>query len=600
MAQSVGDVMRDLDAKAFLSGDFLVVYGDVVSNYPLESAIAKHKERRKKNKNSAMTMLLRDIGTGHRHSAHDVSPVFLIDPRQDRCLYYQQLSPTSSHQRLNFDPQILQDYAEIEIRRDLVDCGIDICTPEILSAWGENFDYQAPRRDFLHRVLTDDIFPHHIHTHVIEDHYAARVKDIASYGTVSSNILGRWAYPLCPDSNLVRGQTYQRQYDNCYRECDVSMANSSNLQNQSMIGSGSSVGQDALITRSVIGRHCHIGKNVTIRNSYIWDGSTIGDNTTIESSIIAQNVRIGKECQVRHDSLVAQGVCLADCVRLASMSRIIGELPSEPNMANQGDSDLVGPGGIGHAYADSDDEGRADSSKLTYNNTLRRSDSQESISTLQSDMSSTDLSARQQKTRSTSFGSFVSDENNSVGGPNPEFHQLASTDIFDSLQRGVDQDNISLELQALRLSNNATDQQIQRAVIVALVKRLSTFIDAGNDAKFAVIKTLTKDVQHGLIRPRFRFDTETNKLSDQVDFLNTMQTELGSRVKGQELMLHSCNALYVDDTIESDGFERWWAVDLQSKDVAINTVKQAVKPLMDAMEEDDETDSSDDDDEEDD
>ncbi|KAG9831650.1 nucleotide-diphospho-sugar transferase, partial [Aureobasidium melanogenum] len=62
-SNSIGDAMRDLDARAVLAGDFLIVYGDVVSNLPIEAAIAAHRQRRTKDKNAIMTMVLREAGT---------------------------------------------------------------------------------------------------------------------------------------------------------------------------------------------------------------------------------------------------------------------------------------------------------------------------------------------------------------------------------------------------------------------------------------------------------------------------------------------------------------------------------------------------------
>ena len=46
--------MRDLDSRGLLVGDFLLVYGDVVSNLPLESALAAHRARRAKDKNAGI------------------------------------------------------------------------------------------------------------------------------------------------------------------------------------------------------------------------------------------------------------------------------------------------------------------------------------------------------------------------------------------------------------------------------------------------------------------------------------------------------------------------------------------------------------------
>ena len=63
---SVGDVMRDLDLKQLISTDFLLVSGDIVSNLPLERVLQEHRDRRTKDKNSIMTMLLREASPGHR------------------------------------------------------------------------------------------------------------------------------------------------------------------------------------------------------------------------------------------------------------------------------------------------------------------------------------------------------------------------------------------------------------------------------------------------------------------------------------------------------------------------------------------------------
>lgn len=39
----------------------------------------------------------------------------------------------------------------------LQDCYIDICSPEVLSLFTDNFDYQHLRRDFVKGLLVDDV-----------------------------------------------------------------------------------------------------------------------------------------------------------------------------------------------------------------------------------------------------------------------------------------------------------------------------------------------------------------------------------------------------------------------------------------------------------
>lgn len=65
-AQSVGDAMRELDAKQILTSDFVLLTGDVVSNIKLDEVIKKHKQRRKVSKDAIMTCVVKEVGKAHR------------------------------------------------------------------------------------------------------------------------------------------------------------------------------------------------------------------------------------------------------------------------------------------------------------------------------------------------------------------------------------------------------------------------------------------------------------------------------------------------------------------------------------------------------
>lgn len=38
------------------------------------------------------------------------------------------------------------------------DCNIDICSPEVLLLFTDNFDYQQIRRDFVKGLLSDEVY----------------------------------------------------------------------------------------------------------------------------------------------------------------------------------------------------------------------------------------------------------------------------------------------------------------------------------------------------------------------------------------------------------------------------------------------------------
>ncbi|EAQ92162.1 hypothetical protein CHGG_00397 [Chaetomium globosum CBS 148.51] len=130
-ANSIGDFLRDLDKRSIIGGDFILVHGDVVSNIQLDTALAKHRARREANRDACMTVVLRSVGEQpHRAAkARGITPVFIVDPTTGRCLQYEETHPLQSEHYLNLDPAVFS-HGQFEIRTDLVDCGIDICTPD--------------------------------------------------------------------------------------------------------------------------------------------------------------------------------------------------------------------------------------------------------------------------------------------------------------------------------------------------------------------------------------------------------------------------------------------------------------------------------------
>jgi translation initiation factor eIF-2B subunit epsilon len=349
-AASVGDVMRDLDQKGLVAGDFLVVSGDVVSNIPISEAMARHKARRQKDKNAIMTMLLREIGPHQRSSERPVTPTFVIDPTKNRCLHYEESRPGQAAD-LEFDPDLLSQ-AELEIRQDLIDCRIDICTPEMLSLWSDNFDNQSPRKDFLHGVLKDyELNGKTIHTHIVDDHFASRVSDLRAYDTLSREIASRWTFPACPDADAK----YKFSRQAFYQEDGVILARSCRVKSGSIIGRETSIGSRSVIQGSVIGRYCQIGRNVQIRDAYIWDHAVIEDDVKILRAIIADEAVIGKGCSVRDGSLISFGVRLDQGRQIEKGCRITKARINDDEQTPS-DKELVGTSGEGYSYTDEDEE----------------------------------------------------------------------------------------------------------------------------------------------------------------------------------------------------------------------------------------------------
>lgn len=350
--------MRDLDGKHLITGDFILVSGDVVSNLPIEAALAKHRSRREADKNAIMTMLLRKAGKNHRTKSSSFTPVFVVDPTKDRCLHYEEIDHHNPDQpnHLTIDTEIITSHAELDIRQDLIDCSIEICTPDVLSLWSDSFDYQSPRKHFLHGVLKDyELNGKTIHTYIVDDHYAARVRNLKAYDAISKDVISRWAYPLCPDTNLLPGHTYEFRKGNSYQEQDVMLARSCVVGRRTVIGQGTSIGDKTTVNRTILGRNCKIGNNVTLEGAYLWDGVMIGDGADVRRAIVANDAVVGSNCTIEQGALISFGVKIADGKTVSSGQRITKSQRGGQEV-RPSDPAVVGQGGEGYEFVHSEDE----------------------------------------------------------------------------------------------------------------------------------------------------------------------------------------------------------------------------------------------------
>lgn len=589
--------MRDLDNRDLVTGDFLLVSGDVISNLPIEPALARHRARREKDKNAIMTMVLREAGIEHRTKSRGRRPVFVIDPAKERCLHYEEMSRKQDGGRyVNIDPELLSAHDEIEIRQDLIDCYIDVCTPDVLGLWSDNFDYQSLRKSFLFGVLKDyELNGKTIHTYIVAEHYAARVRSLRAYDAVSKDVINRWTYPLCPDSNLVNGQSYRFGRGKVYEEEGVVLARSSVVSKRSVVGRETSIGDGSVVGDSVLGRRCQIGKNVLIEGAYIWDGAVIGDGSIVRQAIVANEAVVGRKCRVEPGALISYGVRIADGMKIAGASRITR---ANRKGISTSDTALVGKSGDGYHYASDSDDDTSDtsgtpSSRLVYSS-LTRSFSASSISTLNSSDSES-LLQRDVPSRRSSFRSDPSDD----VGQNRDFHLEATSSILDGLTKGDAADVIQLELLSDRMRTNASDHMVRHAIVTAFMKRIYNLIEgdqiasSGTGAGEAVKLVFGKYKE--LVERMSISDKEKEDKADQVDFLVLVQKDAVGKSKGENVMLFVAKELYDLEIVEEEGVLQWWA-DERSAEGEMGRVRGLTAQFVDWLKQaDDEGDDSEED-----
>ncbi|KAH6844842.1 nucleotide-diphospho-sugar transferase [Chaetomium sp. MPI-CAGE-AT-0009] len=623
-ANSIGDFLRDLDKRSIIGGDFILVHGDVVSNIQLDSALAKHRARREANRDACMTVVLRSVGEEpHRAAkARGITPVFVVDPTTGRCLQYEETHPLQSEHYLNLDPAVFS-HGQFEIRTDLVDCGIDICTPDVLALWSESFDYELPRKNFLHGVLKDwELNGKMLYAEILDDGYAARATNLQMYDCISRDVLERWTLPFVPDSNLIHGQTYRRIKGGSYVEDHV-VAERGTKVTQSAVGRGTTIKTGSTISGSTIGRRCKIGKNVKIENSYIWDDAVIEDGASVVHSVLAGSVVIGANCHIPEGTLISYHAHIASGAQLPSKPPARISVLTDSNQLADTDVSLVGKGGKGAPYTviadeeDSDDEDGADRDPAVLQSSLIYSLeglnlSTSSISTLASDDeydSDDDISLAGSLHAGNSghardrLSSFASDDAAKPDG----FHNDAVHGLVDALRAddSDDFDGAKLEFMGLRLANNASDGAMRRAIAVAFVRRAAELLAPEHGAlepTKAAAEALTS--KKGAVKFVKEVGVGGEGVAQQAEFALALQKALGA-VKGLEpgrsgaLLAALLQQLYSLDVLEEEGILAWWADKRAAENEGMAALREKCRVLVEWLENADEEESSEEEDDED-
>jgi len=320
---SLGDAMRDIDSQSLISSDFILVSGDLVSNMKLQQAIVEHKERRKKDKMSVMTVVYKKASPDHRTRSKEDDILVAFNSSDHRLLHCEKIK---KKKKMTIPLSLFEGKKQVDLHYDLLDCHVSICSPLIPQLFSDNFDYQT-RDHFIRGILVnEEILGNHIYTHVISDQYAARVCNLHTYDAISKDVMHRWVYPLVPDIAPTNESPYSYSRHNIYLNSDVTLARGCILEHDVAVAGRTSIGADTFIANSVIGPNCVIEDGCHIEGSYLWSNVTVRKGSRVVSSIVADGVEIKSNVTVEPGCIISFDVTLGPNFTVPAGSRITSKL----------------------------------------------------------------------------------------------------------------------------------------------------------------------------------------------------------------------------------------------------------------------------------
>jgi mannose-1-phosphate guanylyltransferase/phosphomannomutase len=260
------------NAADFLDERFIIISGDVLTDFDLSKALEFHEKKKAK----ATLVLTRSVNP----------------------LAFGVVITDSSGKITRF----LEKPSWGEVFSDTINTGIYIIEPEILRLipYQKDFDFS---KNLFPTMLEQDMG---LYGYIAEG-YWRDVGNLNEYQEAHLDAL----------DNKVRLQMEGEKIGDAYiGEHSVIETDPSLLQGMVLIGKNCRIGKNVKIIKSAIGNDVVIGDGAVIRNSVIWSDTTVGKGAELSSCVI------GKWCTLGDHSIISDNVYVSDKCRIGIESKL--------------------------------------------------------------------------------------------------------------------------------------------------------------------------------------------------------------------------------------------------------------------------------------
>jgi mannose-1-phosphate guanylyltransferase/phosphomannomutase len=259
---------------ADLIGDdrFLVISGDVLTDFDIGAAIREHDERGAEA-TIALTAVENPLAYG----------IVIVDEATGRI------------------ERFLEKPTWGQVFSDTINTGIYILERRALMRVPEKTNYDFSK-DLFPSMLREgaSLFGH------VAEGYWRDVGNIDEYRRANEDALSG-------DVKLIlRGQERKEGEGTVWGEHGAAVGREGRVVGTVVLGRSSSIGSGVSLENVVIGPNCEIGEGAELRDAVLWEGCRVGKGARIYETVCASRVRVGEGCLVREKCILSDGAELGD------------------------------------------------------------------------------------------------------------------------------------------------------------------------------------------------------------------------------------------------------------------------------------------------
>lgn len=185
--RSTGDCLRDLDAKALIKTDFVIMDVGCCGNLPLAELLQAHKNLKKVDRSVLLTSIVRNLFTKNPAEISEF-PIYITDPRSGLLLHYVsgRVSESESSgtvvdkipkKSIEVPSEIFLERDSVKIHTNLCSTNLSIYSTNVPAEYAELFDCHSEAEFIQASFDNKEVLGGSVYIHIVDDLFSQRMAD---------------------------------------------------------------------------------------------------------------------------------------------------------------------------------------------------------------------------------------------------------------------------------------------------------------------------------------------------------------------------------------------------------------------------------------